>query len=184
MGPARNDPTRQVGVFNPDFLSTLPALRQAEMEKFRWIEGEWNSANRVPATATNPAYTDVSSGRYRFCEKGNWLCLVDRSGAERRFITFDPFSRQWIYLLMDGAYGIMRSPGWEGNRLVFEGRVTMIGVDCDLRQTWTKNGDEKFRFVNEEKLPDGSWGYVDEWECTRKSRPVHDEAASQMVPET
>jgi len=28
-------------------------------------------------------------------------------------ITFDPFSKQWMYVLIDGAYGILRSPeGW------------------------------------------------------------------------
>jgi hypothetical protein len=93
---------------------------------------------------------------------------VDRAGVERRHITFDPFSRQWMYLLMDGAYGIMRSPGWIENRIVFEGHLTMIGVECHMRQTWTKVSEDEFRFVNEERLADGAWGYVDEWECKRK----------------
>ncbi len=44
----------------------------------------------------------------------------------------------------------------------------MIGVDCELRQTWTKVTDDEFRFVNEEQLADGAWAYVDEWVCTRK----------------
>src|SRR5262249_48482167 len=62
-------------------------------------------------------------------------------------------SKQWIYLLAEGAYGIMRSSGWTGNRLSFEGDMTMIGVNCVLRQTWTKKTDDEFSFVNEEKLP-------------------------------
>jgi hypothetical protein len=131
MGPARNDPERQVGVFNMEFVSTLPALRLSEMEKFRWIEGAWNTANRVPATTCSPAYTDLGSVTYQLCEKSAWLCTLDRAGAERRHITFDPFSRQWMYLLLEGAYGIMRSPGWVENRIVFEGLVTVIGVQCE-----------------------------------------------------
>ncbi|HLK64518.1 MAG TPA: hypothetical protein VKU19_13835 [Bryobacteraceae bacterium] len=168
MGPSRTDPNNQVGVFNMEFAATLPALRLAEMEKFRWIEGEWNSENHVPATRTNPAYVDKNTGQYKLCEKSAWLCLVDRTGAERRHITFDPFSRQWMYVLLEGAYGIMRSPGWVENRIVFEGLVTMIGVECYLRQTWTRIDDNEFRFVNEERLADGSWAYVDEWVCRRK----------------
>jgi hypothetical protein len=37
MGRSRIDPDRPVGVFNPDVVSRLPALRVAEMQKFRWL---------------------------------------------------------------------------------------------------------------------------------------------------
>ena len=168
MGPARDDPSRQVGVFNMDTVAKFPAIRLSEIQKFAWIAGEWDSANKVPATSQNPPYTDISTGTYKLGEKDTWICLVDRAGNERRFITFDPFSSQWIYLLAEGAYGIMRSPGWDGNQLVFSGLVTMIGVECHLRQTWTKASDDEFSFVNEELLPDGTWSYVDEWRLTRK----------------
>ena len=168
MGPARDDPQRQVGVFNMDIVSGFPAVRHAELEKFRWIAGEWKGENRVPATRSNPAYTDLSSPAYKLCEKDAWVCLVGRDGQERRYITFDPFSKQWMYVLLEGAYGILRSPGWSGNRIVFTGPMMMIGVDCELRQSWTKTSDDEFFFVNEEKLGDGSWGYVDEWAFRRK----------------
>ena len=168
MGPAKDDAARQTGTFNVELLKTFPALKAAEIEKMRWLEGEWTSVNRVPATSKNPAYEDHSFGKYRFCEKDAWICLVGKDERERRFITFDPFSKQWIYLLAEGAYGILRSQGWTGNELVFEGEMTMIGVNCVLRQTWTKKSDDEFSFVNEEKLQDGSWGYVDEWELKRK----------------
>jgi hypothetical protein len=52
--------------------------------------------------------------------------------------------------------------------MVFEGSMTMIGVNCYLRQTWKKKNNDEFRFMNEEKLPDRSWVSVDEWELKRK----------------
>lgn len=168
MGPAKDDPSRMTGTFNTELLKTFPALKAAEMEKMRWLEGEWNSVNRVPATSKNPAYEDVGTGKYKFCEKDAWICLVGKDGRERRYLTFDPFSRQWIYLLAEGAYGILRSAGWNGDVLVLEGEMTMIGVNCVLRQTWKKKSNDAFSFVNEEKLADGCWGYVDEWELERK----------------
>jgi hypothetical protein len=168
MGPAKDRPGLQTGTFNMGLLKTFPALKAAEMEKMRWIEGEWNSVNRVPATSKNPAYEDVNTGTYRFCEKDSWICLVGKDGRERKYLTFDPFSGQWIYVLLEGAYGILRSPGWNGNEIAFEGEMTMIGVNCVLRQTWKKKSNDAFMFVNEEKLADGSWGYVDEWELNRK----------------
>ena len=54
MGPSRLDPQRQVGVFNPASVAGLPELRAAETEKFRWIAGEWNYENAVPATSVSP----------------------------------------------------------------------------------------------------------------------------------
>jgi len=168
LAAAKDRPGQKVGTFNAEFLATLPALKTAEMEKMRWLEGEWNSANRVAATSKNPAYEDFNTGKYRFCEKDSWICLVGKDGRERRYLTFDPFSGQWIYVLLEGAFGILRSPGWRGNTIVFEGDMTMIGVHCVLRQTWKKKSDDEFSFVNEEKLADGSWGHVDEWELKRK----------------
>jgi len=73
MGPAKDDPTRLTGTFNMELLATFPVLKAAEMEKMRWLEGEWNSVNRVPATGKNPAYEDVHTGKYKFCEKDSWI---------------------------------------------------------------------------------------------------------------
>jgi hypothetical protein len=102
--------------------------------------------------ASTRCYSETGSARIRLCEKDAWHCRVAVDGRERPFITFDPFSKQWMYILAEGAYGILRSPGWTANRIVFEGRMTMIGVDCELRQTWTKVSDDEYIFINEEQL--------------------------------
>jgi hypothetical protein len=168
MGPSALDPGRQVGVFNMELVATLPAKRLAALESMKWLAGEWTAENIVPATAHNPAYVDLQVYKYAIGEKGNWICGVGRDGRERPFITFDPFSGQWMYVLAEGAYGVLRSPGWAGNRIVFSGQMMMIGVDCELRQTWTKESDDAFSFVNEERNAQGDWVYADEWRYTRK----------------
>ena len=169
MGASRVDPGRQVGTFNLEFVSKLPALRAAEMEKFRWLAGEWNHENHVPATRASPAYTDVGSSRFSLSEKDSWVCLVTSDGQQVRNITFDPFSKQWIYVLTQGSYGILRSPdGWIGDKIVFSGLMTMIGINCEWRMTWTKSSDDEFGFTNEERDPNGSWAYIDEWRFKRK----------------
>jgi len=170
MGPSRPDPERQVGVFNPAALAGLPALRAAELEKFRWIAGEWTYENRVPATAVSPAYDDILGARFLFNGKSNWICMVMPDGEEIPQITFDPFSRQWIYVLIKGSYGMLRSAeGWKGDRLAFTGLMTMIGINTEWRMTWIREGEDRFSFVNEERAPDGTWAYVDEWRFQRKS---------------
>jgi hypothetical protein len=174
MGRCRVDPSRQVGVFKTEFVATLPALRAAEMEKVRWIAGEWEHENAVPATRLSPAYTDTGISRFSICENGNWVCAVRPDGREVPHITFDPFSRQWFYLLVNGAYCLLRSSeGWIGDRIVFTGPMTMIGITCEWRLTLTRRGSYEFGFINEERAPDGSgsWLYIDEWHFRRKPAP-------------
>ena len=169
MGPCKADPARQVGIFHADAVAPLPALRKLEMDKFRWIAGEWKYENRVPATRCSPAYTDIGSCRYALAEKDTWISMVAPDGREIRQITFDPFSRQWIYVLTQGSYGILRSAqGWAKSRIAFTGLMTMIGIDCDWRMTWHKQSEDAFGFVNEERGPDGFWSHIDEWRFTRK----------------
>lgn len=48
MGPSRDDPQRQVGVFNKDVVGKFPAVRLAEMEKVTWLAGDWTAVNKVP----------------------------------------------------------------------------------------------------------------------------------------
>lgn len=170
MGPSRVDPTREVGVFNSDFIATLPAQRTAEMKKFHWILGEWNYENAVPATTESPAYSDIGTARYTLSDDGAWLCHAGPDGRPIQDITYDPFSRQWMYVLLRGSYGLLRSTdGWQNNRISFAGSMTMIGINCEWRMTWTRMNDNQFHFVNEERDHDGSWIYIDEWRFTRKS---------------
>ena len=170
MGPSRTEPHRQVGVFNPKAVAGLPELRAARIEEFQWIAGEWNYENAVPATSSNPPYADIGTCKYSLCEKSLWICMVAPDGREMQLITFDPFSRQWIYVLMNGAYGLLRSPeGWIGNQIVFTGQMTMIGFNCEWRMRWTKESADRFSFINEERSTDGSWAYIDEWRFRRKS---------------
>jgi hypothetical protein len=69
----------------------------------------------------------------------------------------------------EGLYGALQSEGWQDNNtIVFIGSLTMLGVDCELRQTVTRRGPDEFHVLNEEKLPDGSWHITDEYNCRRK----------------
>src|SRR5215469_11531394 len=87
MGPSRADPGRRVGTFNSEFLSGLSRRRTSEMDKFRWLAGEWTYENVVPATRLSPAYTDIGNARFSFCDQGNWICFAGPDGREIPQIT-------------------------------------------------------------------------------------------------
>jgi hypothetical protein len=170
MGPARNDPGRSVGVFGPGVLERALAARAREMEKFRWIAGEWSYENLVPATRCNPAYVDAGVTRFVISDDGAWVCAAAPDGSQQKYITFDPLSMQWILVIMRGSYGILRSKdGWAGERIAFAGLMTMVGIDCEWRMTWTRKGADEFGFTNEEKAADGAWVPIDEWRYVRKA---------------
>ena len=47
--------------------------------------------------------------------------------------------------------------------------MTMIGIDTEWRLTLTRDDEERFSFINEERAEDGSWARIDEWRFTRKN---------------
>ncbi len=172
MGSSHPDAGRQVGVFPLGLFQRLSAERAAVMEKFRWIAGDWSYENRVPATRLSPAYSDTGNQTFSLCEGERWVCIISPGGLPQRHITFDPLSKQWIYVVMRGAYGILRSPdGWSGNQIVFSGLMTMLGINFYWRMTWTRVSDDEFGFVNEELEAGGSRAYMDEWRF-RRTRAV------------
>lgn len=169
MGPSRADPSRQVGVFNLAAVADFPAQRAAEMDKFAWLAGEWTYENSVPTTSASPAYTDVGAGRFSLCDNKTWICMVAPDGRETPHITFDPCSKQWIYLLFRGSFGLLRSAeGWRDDQIAFTGLMTMLGINVEWRLTWHRQGPDQFFFTNEERNQDGAWCSIDEWRFRRK----------------
>jgi hypothetical protein len=169
IGPSRHDPGNQVATFDPETISKLVADRAAEMDRIRWLSGDWTFENPVPATRLSPAYCDRGVATFAPSPDGLFMCMSGRDGRLTPLMTFDSWSRRWIYMLTSGSYGVLRSPGWAGDQIVFSGLMTMIGIDCEWRMTWTRDGEDAFGFVNEEWRPDGAWSYIDEWRYLRKS---------------
>jgi hypothetical protein len=167
MGPSRHDPDRLVATLNAERLTALAALRASELTRFAWLAGNWTYENPVPATSISPAYCDAGTASFAVSDDGRWICAVGPDGRQQPMITFDPASRRWMFLLTSGSYGLLRSPGWTGNDIVFTGLMTMIGIECEWRMRWTRTSDDEFAFVNEERMPDGSWAYIDEWRYRR-----------------
>ena len=162
------DPVRKVLVFHREGVGKSPAIRKAKMEEFKWLVGEWSAENRVQATPTTPAYTDTYLYTYQLCEGDTRISITGPGGNPRPYLTFDPFSGRWMMTFVDGLYGVLQSGGWQDNFVVFAGRLTMLGIDCELRQTMTRRGSDDFHILNEEKLPDTRWHVVDEFYCQRK----------------
>jgi len=166
MGPSRSDPGREVGILAPSVLAGFADKRAGALERFSWIAGDWSYENVVPPTSVSPGYRDV--GRLRFVLDGGWVCTVTDAGVSTRWITFDPLSGQWFFVLTGTSFGLLRSSeGWTDAGISFSGPMTMIGLDREWRMRWTTTGHDAFTFVNEERVASGDWIYIDEWRFSR-----------------
>jgi len=162
------DPRKKAGVFNPTVVSEFASARKQKMAEFRWLIGNWDATNHVRATPTTPEYTDTYQYTYTLCDNETRICISGPSGRERPHLTFDPFSARWMMTFVDGVYGVLQSDGFSGNSITFTGKLTMLGVDCELRQTIERRGPDEFFVRNDEHLQDGNWYLVDDFTFRRR----------------
>ena len=114
------------------------------MEEFKWLVGEWSAENRVQATPATPAYTDTYLYTYQLCEGDTRISITGPGGNLWPYLTFDPFTGRWMMTFVDGLYDVLQSRGWQDNLVVFAGHLTMLGIDCELRQTMTGEAATNF----------------------------------------
>lgn len=162
------DAERKRAMVNPEVAAGFAAGRKEKMKEFRWLIGNWEALNRVSATPTTPAYTDTYHYTYNLCDEDTRICITGPSGKQRPHLTFDPFSARWMMTFVESVYGVLQAEGWEGNRIVFTGQLTMLGIDCELRHTIVRRSHDDFYALNEEKQPDGTWAVVDDFQFRRK----------------
>jgi hypothetical protein len=68
----------------------------------------------------------------------------------------------------ESEYGVLESEGWRRDSIVFTGCLTMLGVDCEIRQTVSKGSADEFYTLNDEKIREGTWVVTDEFEFRRQ----------------
>ena len=161
------DRDKNVGTFNLPVVSGLAAKRKEKMLSFAWMVGTWRAVNTVRATSTTPGYEDTYEYTYEMEDDGARLIAVRTGGKKFPYLTFDAFSGRWMMTFTEVIYGVLQAKEWVQSQIVFTGPLTMLGVDCELRQTLTKKSENDFHVLNEERLPDNTWSMVDELMFTR-----------------
>jgi hypothetical protein len=93
---------------------------------------------------------------------GTWLTgqgkARDGSLNSRDMWGRDPLTREIIRVVFDGsgAFATIRSPGWQGDRLVLEGDVRSGGGTVRVRESLERQGPGRFRAVWEANRS-GAW---------------------------
>jgi len=163
------------GEYDPKTDTFKQARKEAaELDRIAWMEGDWRQVASIFANGAVPRSK---------AEMGVWTITLDRAANAVRwapreapkeqipFMTFDPYSRVWFGAESAAdAWGITRSgANWTDAKIVTEGRMTIRGVECDLRQTVERVTSDEFVVFNDERRPDGSWVAIDEHRFFRAS---------------
>lgn len=76
------------------------------------------------------------------------------------WISYDRPSKRYVmnFCVNAGVYGVMTSPGPQGNSITFEGDLTIFSLPVHMRQTLTKasTNDSAFEVLNEERMSNGT----------------------------
>ncbi len=148
----------------PPAPTSDPASPRADLGYF---VGAWNIQAVDPRTGEREAFT------YRVTSTlgGSWLAGegVSLKGdfASRDMWSQDPAGAMSRFVFSQGgSYTILRSPGWKGERLVFDSDVASVAQAPRLRQTITRIGRNEFRAVWE-VFRDGAWQTYSDERVTR-----------------
>lgn len=149
-------------------------VEQAEIpdDDLRYFAGSWHASAEDPTTGrTFTLRYDV-----RPVLGETWLSGHGRS-AELEVEVRDMWGRDAgsgdvvrVIFQNDGSHGTIRSTGWTGDTLRFQGDVRTADGITPVRQTITRLGPDEFRAVWEARLEDGWTAYSDE-HLTRQSAP-------------
>jgi hypothetical protein len=151
-----------------------PHARMAELDFF---VGTWQATGKfhqTPFGAEKPIEMTITGSRE---DRGFWTVI--RTAELGTAHNPDPLSARYLWGFDaqagdfvaewfdgNGARATQRSAGWQGDRLVFEGTITMGGQTVPLRDSFTRTGADHYHHIGETDLGQG-WITVDDEEATR-----------------
>lgn len=141
-----------------------------EMDRVRWLLGEWNVVAEVQASrkATEP---ERGISRVTLQLGGTALQYQDTypSGTQDMgFLLYSPATKSWVAIGLDSLGNAVTTIGdVQADRMVFEGDVLVLGVPTHLRQTFQREGADAYLLTNEERSA-GRWIPLDTYRYTRR----------------
>jgi hypothetical protein len=140
---------------DPHALDPAPAP-PGDRERIARLVGRWACHAHVFATPTTPERDAKEPEHQHFeLDPDGDLASVDDTSAATPWRTmqfaWDGRARRWVQAsVQSDAFGVVTSPGWMGDRLILEGRMTIVGEPTWLRQTYVLVDADHYTLLNEE----------------------------------
>ena len=167
-------------------LALLPSLALAQEGKMpappeelsaeKWFVGSWACEGTQHASPAGPEMKYSDSIVFKMDMSGFWLHYTGDYTKPKKMpwlsgaATWDAGMKKHVRFdaMMGGGWAMVTSPGWEGDKIVFDGDQSMMGKKMKFRHTITKQGDAAFTGVIELGGPDGKlMTFIDE-SCKKK----------------
>ena len=132
---------------------TLPAGTPLD-----WFIGAWDVRLRAAGEADFPARRSFQ-WQVRPALDGRWLAatvLVDGAVFTHEFAGGDEHGLVRRIFAADGSHVSFRSSGWDGDELLWTGRLVRDGEVLELRERIRRDGDD-LAWADYEILEDGRW---------------------------
>jgi len=129
-----------------------------ELAQFSWLAGTWRAASDTYVFAPTM--------------NGRWLFGADGKSSYYYYISFDPFTHQYVLVRLEStpSYSLsFSSQGWTGNRIVFTSALAYAnGRPYRRRVTIEEKGARSFTISDDEQRADGTWTNDDTIDLTKQ----------------
>lgn len=149
-----------------------------KLKDLKYFEGTWQCTGTGFAFMGTPEHKTAATVEASWVLDGYWLSMryhesktaTNAHPADVRiFWGWDEQTKKFSSGGVDnmGAYYIQSTPGWDGNKLTFDGDMHAGGTTMKVRDLFTKMSATKVAHSAEVEM-NGKWTKLDEETCTKK----------------
>lgn len=121
---------------------TVPAS-MPNMQPMHFLMGTWNC--RMPGGTASLKFTSTMDGMWMLGEGSSALSSTAGTHMAQIYMTYDSASSKWVWMNAQsgGGYGLLYSPGWQGNTMRWQGDTA--GKPGSM--TMTRSGETTLRIT-------------------------------------
>jgi hypothetical protein len=160
------------------FAADAPPGPNPKLKEVQYFAGSWSCKGTSFAFMGTPEHKTTGSVEVSWTLDNYWLSLHYREMKTainahpidvRIFWGWDDQLKKFASGAVDnlGSYFIQNSPGWDGNKLTWDGDIHAGGTTMKVRDVFTKVSSTKVEHMSEVET-DGKWTKLDEETCTKK----------------
>ncbi|HEY2094445.1 MAG TPA: DUF1579 family protein [Thermoanaerobaculia bacterium] len=160
------------------YAADAPPGPNPKLKELKYFTGNWQCTGTGFAFMGTPEHKTTASVEAGWMLNDYWLSLryhenktaLNAQPADVRISWgWDEAVKKFASGSVDnmGSYGIQYSPGWEGDKLTFNGEMHTGGPTMKVRDVFTKVSATKVQHMSEVEM-NGKWTKLDEETCSKK----------------
>jgi len=165
-------------IATPIFAMDAPPGPNPKLKELSYFAGNWSCKGTGFAFMGMPEHKTTASVEGSWTLDKYWLAMRYHETKTsinaypidvRIFMGWDDELQKFASGAVDnmGGYFTQNSPGWEGDKLTFEGAMHAGGHTMKVRDVFTKMSATKVQHMSEVEM-EGKWTKLDEETCIKK----------------